>query len=76
MRYDDDSLDGQGADGGGVGSCQTQEPLMATYEPARCHASLSWPPDALTSLLMQADSVPELVLDALLRRVAAIRTSA
>jgi hypothetical protein len=32
-----------------------------------------WPPDSLTRLLMQADSVTEIDLDALLRRVAASR---
>jgi len=54
-------------------------PLQKRREPARettqhcCGNCQIWPPDSLTRLLMQADNVTEIGLDALLRRVAASR---
>ena len=40
-----------------------------------CEHGLLWPPDALTGLLMEADGITEDALDALFRRIMAIRTS-
>jgi hypothetical protein len=56
-------------------STKRQEPACGTT-PHCCKNCQIWPPDSLTRLLMQADSVTEIALDALLRRVAASRAHA
>lgn len=49
---------------------------MRAWRPQRSgrRLQLSWPPDPLTQLVMQADGVTEAELRGLLQRVAAART--
>lgn len=71
MRHEDDGLDICTAGIGAAGHCESDASAMCKCGPCRYRSGLAWPPDALTRLLMDADRVPEIVLERLLQRIAA-----
>jgi hypothetical protein len=75
MQYEDDGLDIFTAVIGSPGHCECDASAMCKCEHCRYRSGLAWPPDALTRLLMDADRVPEIVLERLLRRIAAAQAA-
>jgi hypothetical protein len=75
MRYEDDGLDIFAAAIGSPGHGESDASAMGKCEPCRYESGLAWPPDALTRLLMDADHVPEIVLERLLQRIAAAQAA-
>jgi hypothetical protein len=71
MRYEVDGLDILAAASGSPAHCESAASAMCKCEPCRNRSGLAWPPDALTRLLMDADRVPDIVLERLLQRIAA-----
>jgi hypothetical protein len=74
MRYEDDGLDIFSAVIGSPGHRESDASAMCKCEHCRHRLGLACPPDALTRLLMDADSVPEIVLERLLQRIAATQS--
>jgi hypothetical protein len=74
MQCRDNSIEVSAAVDGSSGQCDNHRSATCSSKPC-CFSRLAWPPDALTRLLMNADRVPEVVLDALLQRIAAARAS-
>jgi hypothetical protein len=75
MRYEDNCVEISDTANGAPRHCENDGSANCKCEPCRCRSRLAWPPDALTRLLMEADRVPEFVLDDLLLRVAAARAA-
>jgi hypothetical protein len=76
MRYDNDRLDISHAVTGSPGHCESDASATCECDHSRFRSGLAWPPDALTRLLMDADRVPELVLERLLQRIVSARATA
>lgn len=75
MRYEYDGVEIFAAVSGSPGHRESDGSVMCKCEPCRCRPGLVWPPDALTRLLMDADSVSEIVLERLLQRIAAAQVA-
>jgi hypothetical protein len=76
MPHEDDCLDTSAGFAGSPGYYENHEGEIRKCERCRCRSSPIWPPDPLTRLMMQADHVSEIALDALLQRVARARAAA
>jgi hypothetical protein len=75
MPDEDDCVDNSPAFAGSPGHCKNDEDEIPKYKRCRCRSSAIWPPDALTRLMMEADHVSEIALDALLVRIAGARAA-
>jgi hypothetical protein len=73
MQYKGKPTDEEGMAAGISQVCETCGSMICKTE-SGCHISyITWPPDALTQLLMDADGIHESALDAILKRVARTR---
>jgi hypothetical protein len=75
MRYEYNDIEIFAAVIDSPGHCESDGGAVCKCEPCRYRSGLAWPPDALTRLLMDADGVPEIVLERLLQRVAAAQAA-
>jgi hypothetical protein len=76
MPPQDDCSDTSAESAGCPGYYKNHEGRIHKCERCRCCSSLIWPPDALTRLMMEADRVSEIALDALLQRIVRARAAA
>jgi hypothetical protein len=75
MRYEYDGIEIFSAVIDSPGRCESDGSAVCKCDPCRYRSALVWPPDALTRLLMDADGVPEIVLERLLQSVAAAQAA-
>jgi hypothetical protein len=75
MPHEDDCLDPSAEIAGSPGCYKTHDDEIHKCERCRCRSALIWPPDALTRLMMEADRVSEIALDALLQRIVRARAA-
>jgi hypothetical protein len=72
----EDCLDTSAGFAGSPACYKTHEGEIRKSTRCRCRSSLIWPPDALTRLMIEADHVSEIELDALLQRIVRARAAA